>query len=461
MSDPWRLGARETVALLARGDVSPLELLDDIASRCAAVNGSINALPTFCFERARDHARRLTETGVSDRGPLCGLPVTIKDLTDVAGVRTTYGSAIYRDHVPEISDRMVRRIESRGGIVYAKSNTPEFGTGGITFNDVFGLTRSPRNTAFASGGSSGGAAASLAAGCAWLSQGSDMAGSLRTPAAFCGVTSLRPSPGRISSDSPLLPFDPLGQDGPMARDIDDLALLAGVLFDSPPREFAMPDDHAVRPERIAISHDLGITRISDNILSVLDGLANTLSREGCHVTEAHPSLDGVHETFDALRAHVYAVSFEESLAAHPGMMKPENEWNIRRGIGLNTERIRWAQRQQGRIVNEAERFMRNYNLLICPATSIPSVSAQTRYPGDDAGVPIPEYYRWLAIAYATTMTSLPVVTIPVAFGEQGMPVAVQLVGRPGAEVDLVQHARWVHRQLSWDASPVDPAPARS
>ena len=456
MSSLWRLSAREVVALLIRGAVSPTELLDDIESRCAAVNGSVNALPTFCFDRARDHARRLDRTAPSGRGPLSGLPVTIKDLTDVAGVRTTHGSTIFKDHVPATSDRMVRRIEDRGGIVYAKSNTPEFGTGGITFNDVFGLTRSPRDTACASGGSSGGAAASLAAGCAWLSQGSDMAGSLRTPAAFCGVTSLRPSPGRITADSPLLPFDPLGQNGPMARNIDDLALFAGALFDEPPGEFSIQNDTSVRPDRIAFSHDLGITRIDDEILSSLDEFAGTLSRGGCRIAKVHPPLDNVHEAFDVLRAHAYAVSYEEALAAHPDVMKPEVEWNVRSGIDLDTERLRQAQRQQGGIVETAERFMRDYDLLVCPATSLLSVPAETRYPGFDAGIPVPEYYRWLAIAYATTMTALPVVTLPIALADRGMPVAVQLVGRPGGEVRLIQNARWIHRLLPWDASAVDP-----
>ena len=383
--------------------------------------------------------------------------MTIKDLTDVAGVRTTYGSAIFRDHVPAASDRLVRRIESRGGIVYAKSNTPEFGTGGITFNDVFGLTRSPRNTSRASGGSSGGAAASLAAGCAWLSHGSDMAGSLRTPAAFCGVTSLRPSPGRIRSDAPLLPFDPLGQNGPMARSIGDLALFAMAMFDEPPDELPVSDGKALKPERIAVSNDLGITRIDERIEAVLDGLCGTLSRAGCRIAKARPPLDGVHETFDALRAHAYAISHESTLAEHPGIMKPENEWNIRSGMNLDPDRLRRAQRRQGGIVEAAERFMQDYDILICPATSLPSLPAHTRYPGFESGTPIPEYYRWLAVAYATTATALPIATLPVAYGEDGIPVAVQLVGHPREEARLLRHALWIERHLGWDAFPVDPS----
>ncbi len=457
MSRLWQLSAREVVSLLCQGKVSPSELLDEIELRCHGVNRTINALPTSCFDRARAHAQKLEKTHPSEKGPLCGLPLTIKDLTNVSGVRTTYGSTLYRDHVPIVSDRLVRRIERRGGIIYAKSNTPEFGTGGITFNEVFGPTRSPRNTAFASGGSSGGAAASLAAGCAWLSHGSDMAGSLRTPAAFCGVTSLRPSPGKISADAPLLPFDPLAQNGPMARDIGDLALFAIALFDEPTQEFVNSVNSMVKPQRVAISHDLGVTRVNGEILTVLDDLIHTLANAGCHIVADQPQLENVHETFDTLRAHTYAVSLEGLLAEHSDTLKPEIVWNVSRGMELSMEQLRQAQRQQGHLVEQAERFMQDYDLLLCPAANTLSVPADSRYPGFDAGIPVSEYYRWLAIAYTTTLTALPVITLPVADSEQGMPVAMQLVGQPGADARLLQHARWIEQHTSWKCAPIEPS----
>ncbi len=460
MTEPWRLGARKIIALLERGELTPRDLLDSIEERVHAVDPAINSLPTLCFERAREHAARLASLPMGQRGPLRGLPVTIKDLTDVAGVRTTYGSAIYRDHVPAGSDPMVERIEARGGIVYAKSNTPEFGTGGITFNDVFGLTRSPYNTDCASGGSSGGAAASLAAGCAWLSQGSDMAGSLRTPAAFCGVTSLRPSPGKISSAAPYLPFDVLGQEGPMARDVSDLALFTAVLFDEPPAGLRDAQLEAEQPLRVAISRDLGVTQVSDDVAAVVDDLAARLAAAGCQVEEAAPNLAGVHDAFDTLRAHGYAVSLEETLAAHPGVVKAEVAWNVEHGLDLDAATLREAQRMQGGIVARSAAIMSAFDLLVCPATSVGALAAETRYPGFDGGVAIPDYYRWLAIAYATTMTALPVLTLPVATGDTGIPLAVQLVGKPRGEVPLLRHGLWMERLVGRDNAPIDPAGSR-
>ena len=453
------MSAREVVNLLATKQVNPAELLDAVEARCRSVDPRINALPTLCFDRARENAKKLLNGRGIDNTVLKGLPITIKDLNDVSGVRTTYGSAIYKDHVPETSDPMVRHLEAAGGIVYAKSNTPEFGTGGITFNDVFGPTRSPRNTRFASGGSSGGAAASLATGCAWLSHGSDMAGSLRTPAAFCGVTSLRPSPGRINRDSAMLPFDPLPQQGPMARDIGDLALFAEAMFDTPPPDWAGPSPAPVRPARVAYSVDLGITQISDDIQHVVTDLADGLSRLGCNVKEAMPEFDGIHDTFDALRALHYAVSLEAEMRRHPGVMKPEVEWNVQSGLDLDQAVLRDALRNQGAIVNHAARFMADFDLLICPATSVTSVPAEARYPGHEGGIPIPDYYRWLAIAYATTVTTLPVITLPVASGDEGMPIAVQLVGKPGGDAMLIQQALWIREQIDWDSMPIDPVTA--
>ncbi|MDT8344586.1 MAG: amidase family protein, partial [Thermohalobaculum sp.] len=196
MDEIIRMTAREVVDRLATGALSHAEVLDALEARVRAVDGAVNALPTLCFDRARDRAAAVARRPAAERGPLGGLPVPIKDLADVAGVRSTQGSPIYADHVPAASDHIVERIEASGGVVYAKSNTPEFGAGGSTFNEVFGRTCNPWNLSRSAAGSSGGAAAALAAGMAWVAQGSDMGGSLRNPASFCGVAGLRPSPGR-------------------------------------------------------------------------------------------------------------------------------------------------------------------------------------------------------------------------------------------------------------------------
>lgn len=460
MSELYQWSAREVIAKLITGEVSIQNTLDAMQSRVNAVDHKINSLPTLCFDRAKQNAERLQKLPVEQRGILCGLPVTIKDLTDVQGVRCTLGSAAFKNNIPEQSNQLVQRIENNGGVVYAKSNTPEFGAGGITFNDVFGVTRSPHNTALSSGGSSGGAAASLASGCAWLSHGSDMAGSLRTPASFCGVTSLRPSPGTIRSDSKYLPFDVLGEDGPMARNIADLALFADAMrnenTDAMQVAVQQSDKTDLKSLRIAVSTNLGVTEVSDEIADVFTRFIEDKLSNCIHLSERHPDLTDAHSSFDALRANVFATGLEPILEDNRDVFKPELVWNIELGIAQTSQDIRSALRMQGQIVNDAARFMRDTDVLICPAASEVSVPAGIRYPGEPEGLAIPEYYRWLAIAYATTMTTLPVITIPVATAENGLPVAIQLVGKPWGEAALFKVAHKIEQLVGRSNAPVDP-----
>src|SRR4051794_36851767 len=223
------LSTTDIVERLGKSEITPLDCLDALEARIAAVDPTLNALPTLCFERARDRAKALMRRPMAERGRLAGLPVPIKDLTEVAGVRTTYGSRIHADFVPDVSDPLVVRIEAEGGIVYAKSNTPEFGAGANTFNEVFGATRNPWNTALSAAGSSGGAAVALATGMAWLAHGSDMGGSLRNPASFCGVVGMRPSIGRVAH-TPVAKIDRnLRVQGPMAPHVEGPSLLLDAL----------------------------------------------------------------------------------------------------------------------------------------------------------------------------------------------------------------------------------------
>jgi amidase len=452
----YRQSACSLVNQLKSGQISIEDTLDSVEQRIDATDAAINALPTRCFDRARQHAQKIQSLAVERRGLLAGLPVTIKDLMPVSGVRTTFGSRVYQQNIADQSDRLVERIEQQGGIVYAKSNTPEFGTGGITFNDVFGITRSPHNTRFASGGSSGGAAASLAAGSAWLSHGSDMAGSMRTPASFCGACSLRASPGKILSGSEFTPFDFLAVEGPMARDVQDLALFADVMMTANTESMLQAAQTPELPTRIAVSYDLGIATIDDDVLAVFQRFVETLIHSRGKVVESSPDLAGVHNAFDVLRAQAYAISLEQTLTQHPGVMKPEVVWNIETGLALGSDQIRQATRQQGQIINRAAEFMQGVDLLICPATSVSSVAAELRYPGSEGDVPVAEYYRWLAIAYATTMTALPIITLPCGFAPNGMPVGIQLIGKPGGEAALFRQARAIEREIGWSAQPVDP-----
>ena len=259
--DLCMLTAVEAVALLRSGQVSSRELVDSALRRIEQVDPELNALPTVCAERALDRAGRASRDTT-----LAGLPIAVKDLNDVAGVRTTYGSPIYADHVPDRSDFMVERLEQRGAVVVAKSNTPEFGAGANTFNEVFGETRNPWDTSRTCGGSSGGSAAALASGQVWLATGSDLGGSVRTPAGFCGVVGIRPSPGRVAAGPSPLPFGTMSVEGPMGRTVADAALMLDAMagldardplsLEAPERPFADAAAAPALPARIAYTPDL-------------------------------------------------------------------------------------------------------------------------------------------------------------------------------------------------------------
>jgi amidase len=228
--------AAEVVELLRLGAVTPHDCLDALETRIGEVDGAVNALPTLCFERARKAADEIMAKPASERGLLAGLPVPIKDLTEVKGVRTTHGSPIFADNISSFSDILVERLEESGGIIYAKSNTPEFGAGANTFNEVFGATRNPWNTSRSAAGSSGGAAVALATGMAWLAHGSDLGGSLRNPASFCGIVGLRPTPGRVAHTPGLKVDNRLSVEGPMARNVEDCALMLDAMVGEDARD---------------------------------------------------------------------------------------------------------------------------------------------------------------------------------------------------------------------------------
>ena len=456
MDELIRKSAREMVNLLQRGEIRSSDALDALAARIDLVDGDINALPTRCFERAQEHAREQDFAGTI----LAGLPVPIKDLTDVAGVRTTYGSMRFENYLPASSGLVVERLERNGGVVYAKSNTPEFGTGGNTFNDVFGATRNPHDTARSAGGSSGGAAAALASGTAWVAQGSDLGGSLRTPASFCGVTSLRPSPGVVTTDPGLAPFDVYAQCGPMARDVADLALFADALAGGSERsgissahvadEFRNAAASPRKPLRIAFSEDLGVTQTSREVADLCRAAAASLERDGIAVEEAHPDLGMMDAAFDVPRALDYAQSYGADLEQYRDVYKPEVVWNIERGLELDADEIRRSRDARGQVFANATAFMQDFDLLLCPASILPAYPVEERYPGYSDGVAYADYYRWLAICCAITTTTLPVITLPCGKTGDGLPVGMQLVGKAHDDAGLFALAAYVETLFDWD-----------
>lgn len=466
--DLIRRPAREVVAALRAGDVSPHDALDAVEARIDAVDAEVNALPTRCFDRGRDHADRLLALPPDERGVLGGLPLPIKDLNPVAGVRNTCGSILLTDNVPERSDILVERIERDGGVVCAMSNTPEFGAGGNTFNDVFGPTRNPHDLRLTAGGSSGGAAAALASGTAWVAHGSDLAGSLRTPASFCGVASLRPSPGLIASGPSAAPFLPHPQQGPMARDVADLALLADAMAGpssraglSKPRHresFRAAADRPARPARVAFSYDLGVTETSPVVAEIVEGAIARLAADGVDVVDDHPDFSDADRAFDVPRGIMYASLLGGDLDRTRDILKPELVWNIERGLALTGDDVIESTRAQARLFQHASEFMAGYDLLICPAAITVPFPVEERYLGYGDGVPWSGYLRWLSIMSAVTATTLPVVTIPCGRTDAGLPVGVQLVGRAHGDVDLFPFAAHLEALFGFGAAVVDPVP---
>jgi amidase len=460
------LSACEVVDLLGRGEVTPLDCLDALEARVAAVDGAVNALPILCFERARDRARELMRRPPAERGRLCGLPVPIKDLTDVAGVRTTYGSTIFADFVPDASDILVETIEAEGGLIYAKSNTPEFGAGANTFNEVFGATLNPWNTDLSAAGSSGGAAVALATGMAFVAQGSDLGGSLRNPASFCGVVGLRPSPGRVAS-SPGAKIDRLlGVKGPMARTVEDTALLLDAMTgESAADPISLPKTESFlaaarsrwRPARVAFSADLGITPVDPEVASICRAAAGRFSELDTIVEEMHPDLSEAHDAFRILRAMGFAVSYAGLLGNHRDKMKPEVVDEIERGLKTTMADIVRAENQRAALFRRMSAFFDSYDLLLCPATIVAAYPVGERYVKECAGRTFSNYVEWLAIAYAITLTTSPALSLPCGFTSDGRPVGLQIVGRARGEGRVLAGARALEEILGFRGiSPIDP-----
>lgn len=467
-----RLTALAAADLLRRGEVSPLELVEAALARIRATDGEINALPTLCAERARAHAKAITAG--RDRGRrrawLGGLPIAVKDLRDVAGVRTTYGSPIFADRVPERSDVLVETLERNGAVVVGKSNTPEFGHGANTFNEVFGKTRNPWNTGKSAGGSSGGAAAALAAGQVWLATGSDFGCSLRTPAAFCAVVGLRPSPGRVARAPTRFPFDNLWVEGPMARTVADAALMLDAMAGEraedpislapPKRPFLAAVERPRPPKRVAYSPDLGgLVPVAKAVAALAAKAAARFAELGAAVEEACPDLGDARDIFHVLRAYQVAADLEPIMREHRARMKPEVVWNIEQGMKLTAAEIGRAERARAALYYRVVEFFEAYDLLLTPAAIVAPFDVDTRYVTEVEGHAFDNYFEWYAIAYAITLTSLPALAIPCGFTEDGLPVGLQIVGRPRGEAGLLGAAHLFEQVLGIAGGlPIDPRP---
>lgn len=456
--------ATSIVKLLKKGEISPLYLLDVLEARIKAVDGAVNALPILCFEKARRDAKALMEKPVEERGLLAGMPLPIKDLTEVKGVRTTFGSPIFKDHVPTQSDVLIDHLEAEGGIVYAKSNTPEFGAGANTFNEVFGRTLNPYDTRLSSAGSSGGAAVALRTGTAWLAHGSDMGGSLRNPASFCGIVGLRPSVGRVATNRKPKTDGNLGQQGPMARNVTDCALLLDVMSGQEPRDpvslprskssFTTALHSGWKPKRVAYSATLGITPVDKEVAEITRKAAYKLQAEGVIVEEAHPDFSGVHEAFGVMRAYYFAAQMGGLLKSHRDLLKPEVIWNIEKGLNLTMKELLEAEETRASLLKNSLVFYEKYDALLCPTTIVAPFPIENRFVEEVNGEKFPDYVRWLAIVYAFTFVYSPAISLPCGFTKTGLPVGLQIAAKPFGEAQIFNTAKMLEDILALNTTQI-------
>jgi amidase len=476
MSDElWKMTAVDTVARLRKKEISPLDLVEASAKRIAEVEPAVNAMPTLCLDRARDHAKRIMAGGAAceasgEAGWLAGLPVSIKDLTDVAGVRTTYGSPIFANHVPTKSNPLVERIERKGGVVMGKSNTPEFGAGGSTFNEVFGRTRNPWNTSLTCGGSTGGGSVSVATGEVWLAHGSDHGGSLRRPGTYCSTVGIRPSPGRVTRGTSNNLWSPQSVQGPMARNVADLALfldtMAGfcpedpMTFDAPAQSFSAAVASPVAPKRVAWTADFGGRfELDKDVREICTKAARHFEELGCIVEEVSPDFGPVDEIFMAFRSQQFLVERELQIQQHRDKVKPDIIWNTELGQKQTTSQLAWAERERAALFRRMVEFFQKYDLLVTPSAPTPAFDVNLRAPATINGKKLENYMSGSTLNSAITVTGSPAIAVPCGFDPYGRPVGLQLVGKARGEAALLQAAALYEQLLGLDRLlPIDPKP---
>ena len=465
MNELCSLSARDAVRRLRRRDVSPLELVEAAAARIEQVEPRVNALPIRFLDVARDEARRFPREVREHPGWLAGLPIAVKDYNDVAGQLTTNGSPIYADHRAQSDDRTVATLRGNGAIPLAKSNVPEF-AGSHTFNPVWGVTRNPWHLGRTAGGSSGGAAAALAAREVWLANGSCLGGSLRIPASFCGIVGLRPSPGVVPRGDGLPAFDSLWVDGPMARDVPDLALMLDAMAaltrhdplsrPGPAGGFQAALAAARPPRRIGFSADLGLRRIDPEVAAICAGAAQRLAAMGCAVEAAAPDFSGAIDSFQALRGLLFADVRGALLPAERHRLNPDIAWNIEKGQRLGAAEIIVAMQARHALFHRVAGFFDDHDLLACPTVAVPPFAVEQRFPTEIAGEALTSYIDWMFLTFVITLTGCPAISLPCGLTKDGLPVGLQLVGPPHGDADLLGAAALAEQALGFDL-PVLPA----
>ena len=446
--------------MIGTKEISPVELLAACRARTERVNGTLNAITTTCWERAEgeaEAAERQVMAG-SELGLLHGLPTGIKDLQLTEGVRTTFGSPLFADYVPEADERGVAALRAEGAIVVGKTNVPEFGAGANTNNPVHGPTGNPFDPARICGGSSGGSAVALATGMVPVANGSDTGGSLRTPAGFCGVVGFRPTPGLVPVERRPLGWSSLSVQGPMGRDVGDTALLLAAMSANDyrdPLSFPTGSERLTEPPttdlsrlRVAVSEDLGFAPVDDGIRRVFRAAIQKIAGSFAEVVEVDPPLDGANEIFEIERALQFLVAHGENYETKRDQLGPNIVANVEQALSYSFADAARAQAQHTALYRRFLAFMADYDLLLAPTAAVPPFPVEQLYPTHINGEELRTYFHWLGLAYGITVTAHPAVSIPCGLDETGTPFGLQLGGRRGGDLELLGQAQALERHLA-------------
>ncbi len=451
-SDICFLSADELARRIRNRDLSCVEVMEAHLRQIEHVNPHVNAIVTLIPEQALARAR-VADAALQRGdaiGPLHGLPIAHKDLVQTRGVRTTFGSPIFADFVPDSDDLLVARLREAGAIMVGKTNTPEFGAGSQTFNPVFGATRNPYDPSKTCGGSSGGAAVALACGMLPIADGSDTGGSLRNPAGYCNVVGFRPSPGRVPHCSDRNAWQTLSVEGPMARTVADAALLLSAMAGPHPcSPIALPDPGAIfhqpldrdfRGIRVAWSRDLGGLPVDPRVTETLEPARAMLEAIGCIVEDAEPDFSGADEAFKVWRAWAFEQAYGELVDTHRSQIKATVIWNVEQGRALSGPQIGRAEYLRTVLYHRLRTFMKTYTFLALPVSQVPPFPIEQPYVSEINGVVMDSYIDWMRSCYFVSITSLPAISVPAGFTRDGLPVGLQLVGRYHDDLGVLQLA---------------------
>ena len=446
------LTATEMARRIRAKELSTFEVMEAHLAQIERVNPKVNAIVTFLPEQALEQARAADEALAhgEDVGPLYGLPVAHKDLTPTKGVRTTFGSLAFRDFIPEEDGLIVERLKKAGAITIGKTNTPEFGAGSQTYNEVFGETLNPYDTSRTCGGSSGGAAVALACGMIPIADGSDMGGSLRNPASFCNVVGFRPSPGRVPIWPGYVGWFTFAVEGPMARTVQDIALMMSTIAGPDPRSpiaitepgslFSQSLKRNFKGVRVAWSRDLGLLPVDPQVTTVIEGQRHVFESLGCLIDDCEPDFSDADEIFKVWRAWYFELVLSELLETHRDKLKDSVIWNIEEGMKLSGPQIGEAERKRTELYHRVRKFMKTYEFLILPVSQALPFDVKQRHVKEINGQKMGTYIDWMKSCYYITTTGFPAISVPCGFTADGLPVGVQIVGRHQDDLGVLQLA---------------------